>query len=66
MLINYNNTDDLFKRLELSFAGSDLGNDSVEVNNEIVSILDLLSKQNAITSKEYNKLYNKLESWPVL
>ncbi len=59
MLINCNNTDDLFKRLELSFAGRDLGNDSVEVKNEIVSILDLLSKQNAITSKEHNKLYNK-------
>ncbi len=37
----------------------DIGNDSVEVRNEIVSLLDLLLKQNAITSKEQNKLYSK-------
>jgi hypothetical protein len=35
----------------------DIGNDSVEVRNKIVNILDLLLKQKAIFSKENNKLY---------
>jgi hypothetical protein len=57
--VHYNNSDDLFKRLELLCGERDIGNDSVEVRNEIVSLLDLLLKQNAITSKEQNKLYSK-------
>jgi uncharacterized cysteine cluster protein YcgN (CxxCxxCC family) len=43
-----NNPDDLFKRLELFCGERDISNDSVEVRNEIVSILDLLLKKNAI------------------
>jgi hypothetical protein len=51
--VYYSPPDDLFKRLELLCAQRDIRNDSVEVRNEIVSILDLLLKQNAITLKEH-------------
>jgi hypothetical protein len=36
--IHYNNVNDLFKILELLCAEKDIGNDSIEVRNEIVSI----------------------------
>jgi len=58
--VYYNSIDDLFKRLELLHAERDIGNDSLEVRNEIFSILDLLLKQNSITSKEHIKLYSKV------
>lgn len=57
--VYYNNPDDLFKRLELLCAERDIGNDSIELRNEVVSILDLLLKQNVITSNEHKKLYSK-------
>jgi hypothetical protein len=45
--------------LELLCGERDIGNGSVEVRNEVVSVLDLLLKQKAITSRENNKLYSK-------
>ncbi len=57
--VYFNNTDDLIKRLELLCGERDIGNGSVEVRNEVVSVLDLLLKQKAITSRENNKLYSK-------
>jgi hypothetical protein len=57
--VYYNSSDDLFKRLELLCAERDIGNDSIEVRNEISSILDELLKQDEINPKEHKLLYNK-------
>jgi hypothetical protein len=55
----YSSCDELIQRLNLLCGNRDVGNNSPEVRNEIVSILDILLKNKRINSKEHKKLYNK-------
>ncbi len=52
--VYYKKPDDLFKRLELLCGERDIASDSIEVRNEVDSILDVLLKQNASTSYQTN------------
>jgi hypothetical protein len=56
---NYSNCDELIQRLNLLCGNRDAGNNSPEVRNEIVSILDILLKNKSINSNQHKKLYNK-------
>jgi gas vesicle protein len=55
----YSSCDELIQRLNLLCGITEAGNNSPEVRNEIVSILDILLKNRNINSKEHKKLYNK-------
>jgi hypothetical protein len=55
----YSNNDELVKRLTLLCWAIEVGNNSIEVKNEIVSILDTLSNIKVINSKERKMLFNK-------
>jgi hypothetical protein len=55
----YSSCDELIQRLNLLCGITEAGNNSSEVRNEIVSILDILLKNRNINSKEHKKLYNK-------
>jgi hypothetical protein len=61
--VYYNNTNDFFKRLELLCAERDIRNDCVEVRNEIVCILDILFKQNAILKNIINFIVNGVNNF---
>ena len=47
------------KELNLLCGHTEVGNNSPEVRNEIVSILDILLKNQYINSKQHKILYNK-------
>ena len=55
----YSSCDELIQRLNLLCGNRDAGNNSREVRNEIVSILDILLKNQYINSKQHKILYNK-------
>jgi hypothetical protein len=55
----YSSCDELIQRLNLLCGNRDAGNNSPEVRNEIVSILDILLKNKRINSIQHKKLYNK-------
>src|SRR6266480_1997725 len=55
----YSSCDELIQRLKVLCGSREAGNNSPEVRNEIVSILDILLKNRYINSKEHKKLYNK-------
>jgi len=61
--VYYNNTNDLFKRLELLCVERNIRNDSVEVRNEIVCILDIMLKQNAILKNIINCIVNGVNNF---
>ena len=55
----YSSCDELIQRLNLLCGNTEAGNNSPEVRNEIVSILDILLKNQYINSKQHKILYNK-------
>ena len=55
----YLSCDELIERLNLLCGSKDAGNNSSEVRNEIVSILDILLNHGLIKPKEHNSLYTK-------
>jgi len=55
----YSSCDELIQRLKVLCGSREAGNNSPEVRNEVVSILDILLKNRYINSKEHKKLYNK-------
>jgi hypothetical protein len=55
----YSNCDELIQRLSLLCGNKEAGNNSPDVKNEIVSILDILLKNKRINTNEHKKLYNK-------
>jgi predicted transcriptional regulator len=55
----YSSPDELIYRLELLCAERDIGNDSIEVRNEIMSILDLLLKNKIIDKVYHEQLFRK-------
>jgi hypothetical protein len=55
----YSSCDELIQRLHLLCGITEAGNNSPEVRNEIVSILDILLKDKYIDSKQHKILYNK-------
>jgi len=55
----YSSCDELIQRLNLLCGNRDAGNNSREVRNEIVSILDILLKNQYINTKQHKILYNK-------
>ena len=55
----YLTCDELIERLNLLCGNKDAGNNSFEVRNEIVSILDILLNHGLIKPKEHNLLYTK-------
>ena len=55
----YSSCDELIQRLKVLCGSREAGNNSPEVRNEIVSILDILLKNRYINTKEHKKLYNK-------
>jgi hypothetical protein len=55
----YKAPDELINRLELLCAEMDIGNDSIEVRNEIMTLLDCLLQEKVINTKEYKELFSK-------
>jgi len=55
----YSSPDELINRLELLCAERDIGNDSIEVRNEIMSILDILLKSNIIDKVDHEEMFSK-------
>ena len=55
----YSSPDELIKRLELLCAERDIGNDSIEVRNEIMSILDILLKSKIIDKAYHKEMFRK-------
>jgi gas vesicle protein len=55
----YSSCDELIQRLKVLCGSREAGNNSPEVRNEIVSILDILLKNRYINAKQHKKLYNK-------
>ena len=55
----YSSCDELIERLNLLCGSKDAGNNSSEVRNEIVSILDILLNHGLIKPQEHNSLYTK-------
>ncbi len=55
----YSSPDELIKRLELLCAERDIGNDSIEVINEIMSILDILLKSKIVDKAYHKEMFRK-------
>ena len=55
----YSSPDELINRLELLCAERDIGNDSIEVLNEIMSILDILLKNKIIDKVDHEEMFSK-------
>jgi hypothetical protein len=55
----YSSPDELINRLELLCAERDIGNDSIEVRNEIMSILDILLKNKIIDKAHHEEMFRK-------
>jgi len=55
----YSSPDELINRLELLCAERDIGNDSIEVRNEIMSILDILLKSKIIDKAYHKDMFRK-------
>lgn len=55
----YQSPDELINRLDILIGERQLGNDSIEMINEIDSILDELIKHNVINQDDYKLLHNK-------
>jgi hypothetical protein len=55
----YSSCDELIQRLNLLCGITEAGNNSPEIRNEIVSILDILLKNQSINSKQHKILFNK-------
>ncbi len=54
----YKSPQELAKRLQLVIASKEAGNESIELDNEIVDILTKLYNDEAITKVQYKQLYN--------
>jgi polyhydroxyalkanoate synthesis regulator phasin len=54
----YSSCDELIQRLYALCGSREAGNNSPEVRNEIVTILDILLNEGKINTKEHKKLYN--------
>jgi hypothetical protein len=55
----YSSPDELINRLELLCAERDIGNDSTEVRNEIMAILDILLKSKIIDKVDHEEMFRK-------
>ena len=55
----YSSPDELINRLELLYAERDIGNDSIEVRNEIMAILDILLKNKIIDKVHHKEMFRK-------
>ena len=55
----YSTCDELIERLNLLCGSKDAGNNSTEIRNEIVSILDILLNKGVIDANSHKLLYNK-------
>ena len=55
----YSSCDELIQRLKVLCGSREAGNNSPEVRNEIVSILDILLKNRYINAKQHKKFYSK-------
>jgi hypothetical protein len=55
----YSSPDELVNRLELLCAERDIGNDSIEVRNEIMAILDILLKSKIIDKVDHEEMFRK-------
>ena len=55
----YSSPDELINRLELLCAERDIGNDSIEVRNEIMAILDILLKNKIIDKVDHEEMFRK-------
>jgi len=55
----YSSCDELIQRLNLLYGITEAGNNSPEIRNEIVSILDILLNNKYINTKEHKLLYDK-------
>ncbi len=55
----YSSYDELIQRLKVLCGSREAGNNSPEVKNEIVSILDILLNKDYIKVKEHKILYDK-------
>jgi hypothetical protein len=55
----YSSPNELINRLELLCAENDIGNDSIEIRNEIMSILDILLKNKIIDNVHHEELFRK-------
>ena len=53
----YSSPDELINRLNLLIAGKQAGNNSVELRNEIVEIIDQLFKTKILTNEQHNSFY---------
>ena len=53
----YSSPDELISRLNLLIAGKQAGNNSVELRNETVAILDELLKTKILTNEQHNSFY---------
>ena len=55
----YSSCDELIQRLNILCGSREAGNNSPEIRNEIVDILDILLNNNYIKAKQHKKLYSK-------
>jgi hypothetical protein len=58
--IYYHTYDDLKQRLNLLLASKQAGNDSTELKNQAMQIIDLLFNNGVINRDQYSKVYNFL------
>ena len=58
IIVNANNPNKLFERLNILYENIDGGNNSLNVINEARTILDLLLQQRCLTKKQHKELYS--------
>jgi hypothetical protein len=59
----YKNAKDLLDRLEILIGQMIAGNDSVDIQNEAIAILDTLLREKKISKEDHEKLYEKIYSF---
>ena len=62
-LTYYKNAKDLIDRLDLLMGQMRAGNDSIDIRNEALTILDLLLQQKKISNEDHEKLYALIYSF---
>ena len=53
----FNNPTEMIKKLELIIGSMIAGNNSIELRNTGVAILDILLKNSILNRSQYNKIY---------
>ena len=58
-IVFFNNPTEILKKLELIIGSIAAGNNSMELRNTGVAILDMLLRNSILNNPQYNKIYNK-------